>query len=510
MNSNPLSEPGNPDGSTGPGAGSAVGPAGEPDRWSGYTSALSGRYASPAMQRVWSSRRKFEAWRRVWLALAEAQHELGLPVSAAQVEAMRGALVMTDADFARAREHEKRLRHDVMAHVHAFGDSAPAARGVIHLGMTSQDVNCNAETPIIAEALDLVIAKAARLVADLGALAARWQGLACLGFTHYQPAQPTTLGKRAAAWGHDLMLCLERLEQTRGALRLRGLKGATGTQASFLALCGGDAEKVAELERRFVARLGWPADRLHGITGQTYPRVVDAFVLGDLACLAAACHKLANDVRLLSNRKELDEPFEKEQIGSSAMPYKRNPMRCERATGLCRFVISMAASGYDTAATQWLERTLDDSSNRRLTLPEAFLAIDGVLDTLHNVCEGLEVHEATVRKNLLDELPFMATEVVLMEAVKLGRDRQEVHEAIRRHAQEAGLRVKQRGLPNDLVDRLRAEPLLKGVDLDAALRAERHVGLAREQAAEFARAAAVLAGRHAKQIAALGRVELMV
>ncbi|MFM9957041.1 MAG: adenylosuccinate lyase [Phycisphaerales bacterium] len=511
MNSNPLSELGNPHGGPPPES------AGPGDAWSGYTSALSGRYASAAMQWVWSPRRKFEAWRRVWLALAEAQHDMGLPVSRQQVEAMRSALALTDADFARAAEHEKRLRHDVMAHVHAFGDAAPAAKGVIHLGMTSQDVNCNSETPIIAEALDLTIAKTARLVADLGSFASRWQGLACLGFTHYQAAQPTTMGKRAASWGHDLMLCLERLDATRGAMRLRGLKGATGTQASFLALFDGDAAKVAELERRFVARLGWPADRLHGFTGQTYPRVADAFVLGDLAALAAACHKLANDVRLLSNRKELDEPFEKEQIGSSAMPYKRNPMRCERATGLCRFVISLASSGYDTAATQWLERTLDDSSNRRLTLPEAFLAIDGVLDTLHSVCDekasgggGLVVHEASIRRNLMDELPFMATEVVLMEAVKLGRDRQQVHEAIRRHSQEAGMRVKQQGLANDLVERLRGDPLLKGVDLESALRPERHVGLAREQAAEFARVAAMVAGRYAKQIAALGKVELIV
>ncbi len=498
MNSSTYSDLGNPLWNPlaleGGGGGGAGGGEARPDAWSAFASPLAGRYSSARMQWVWSPRRKFEAWRRVWVALAEAQHEMGLGVSRAQVDAMRGAVRMSDVDFARATEHEKRLRHDVMAHVHAFGDAVPTARGVIHLGMTSQDVNCNAETPIIREALDLVIAKTARLIGELGAFASRWKAEACLGFTHYQAAQPTTVGKRAAMWGHDLMLCLERLESTRAGLRLRGLKGATGTQASFLALFGGDGAKVAELESRFVAKLGWDEGRTHPFTGQTYPRVADAFVLGDLACLAAACHKLCNDVRLLSNRKEIDEPFEKEQIGSSAMPYKRNPMRCERATGLCRLVMSLATSGYDTAATQWLERTLDDSSNRRTTLPEAFLAIDGVLDTLHNVCAGLVVHAASVRKNLMEELPFMATEVMLMEAVKLGRDRQDVHEAIRTHSQAAGMRVKQEGLANDLVDRLRSEPLLKGVDLDAALDPKRHVGLAAQQAGGVRRGGGVGGG----------------
>lgn len=480
------------------------------DAWSGFTSPLAGRYSSARMQSIWSPRRKFEAWRRIWLALAEAQHEMGLPVTKEQLEAMRAALRLTDDDFARAKAHEKRLRHDVMAHVHAFADAAPAARPIIHLGMTSQDVNCNAETPIIREALDLVIAKTARLVSQLGTFAMKWKAEACLGFTHYQTAQPTTVGKRAACWGHDLTLCIERAESTRDALRLRGLKGATGTQASFLALLNNDPARVAELESKFVRRLGWPADRVHPFTGQTYPRVADAFVLSDLAALASVCHKICNDIRLLSNRKELDEPFEKDQIGSSAMPYKRNPMRCERATGLCRFVISMAANAHDTAATQWLERTLDDSSNRRLSLPEAFLAADAVLDTLDDVVSGLIVHPATVKKNLAEELPFMATEVMLMEAVRLGRDRQAVHEAIRTHAQAAGLRVKQEGLDNDLVSRLRAEPLMQGVDLDAALDPRRHVGLAESQAEAFAHAAAWLAGKHAAAVAALDGVELMV
>jgi len=469
------------------------------------------------MQRIWSPRRKFEGWRRIWLALAEAQYELGLGVSLTQVEALRNAVEMTPADFERAAGHEARLRHDVMAHVHAFGDAAPEARGVIHLGMTSQDVNCNAEAPLVRDSLELVCAKAARLVCDLGSLAMRHKAVACLGLTHYQPAQPTTVGKRAAMWGADLALCLERLEFTRDSLRLRGLKGATGTQASFLALCDADAGKVDELERRFVAKLGWPAGRLHGATGQTYPRVTDAHVLNELAALAAACHKLCNDIRLLAGRKELDEPFEDEQIGSSAMPYKRNPMRCERATGLCRLVMSLASSALDTAATQWLERSLDDSSNRRVTLPESFLAIDGVLDTLHSVCDpsqpggGLVVHEASVAANLAAELPFMATEVLLMGAVKLGRDRQAVHEALRRHAQAAGVMVKQHGKPNDLVDWLRDEPLLQGVDIDAALDPRRHVGLAERQAERFcAETVEPIRRRYAANVAALEPVRLAV
>lgn len=482
-----------------------------PAPWSGFVSPLAGRYSSLAMQGVWSPRRRFESWRRIWLAAAEAQHELGLPITREQLDAMRAAAAMTDADFARASEHEARLRHDVMAHVHAFGDAAPSARGIIHLGMTSQDVNCNAEIPMIADALDLVSAKAARLISDLASFAGRWADLPCLGFTHLQPAQPTTVGKRAAAWGHDLALCLEGIEHARSALKLRGLKGATGTQASFLALFDADTSRVAELERRFVQKLGWPPDRVYSCTGQTYPRVVDATVLSAVSVLAASCHKLCNDIRILSSRKELDEPFEDQQVGSSAMPYKRNPMRCERATGLCRVVMSLAPAALDTAATQWLERTLDDSSARRVVIPEAFLAIDAVLDTLHSVLSGLVVHEATIRRHLSDELPFMATEVVLMEAVKLGRDRQAVHEAIRRHAQDAGLRVKRDALPNDLCERMAAEPLLRGVDLASAMSPERHVGLAPDQARAFVRdVAGPIAERYNAKIAALDPVELKV
>ena len=461
------------------------GDAAHPDPRGGYVSPLAERNASKEMQALWSARRKFSSWRRLWLAIAEAQHELGLPVSAEQVAELRAAVDLTEDDFARAAEHERRLRHDVMAHVHALGERAPGARGIIHLGATSQDINCNTELPILRESLDLVCVKTARVIDALSAFAERWRDLPCLAFTHFQPAQPTTVGKRATLWAYDLALCLERLERTRDGLRLRGMRGATGTQASFLALFDGDAAKVAEFERRVAAKLGFDAGAVYAVTGQTYPRVVDAFILGDLAALASAAHKICGDIRLLAHRKEIEEPFESEQIGSSAMPYKRNPMRCERATGLCRFVMSLAHNGLDTAATQWLERTLDDSSNRRLSLPEAFLASDGALDILHNVTAGLVVNRATIRAALEAELPFMATEEIMMLAVRAGRDRQEVHEAIRRHAHAAATRVKGEGLPNDLAERLMKEPLLRGVDVSLAMEASRHVGLAPRQVDAF-------------------------
>lgn len=451
------------------------------DPRSGYRSPLSGRYASREMQSIWSERRKFESWRRVWVALAEAQHELGLPISLEQVDALRARVALTEEDFKRAEDHERRLRHDVMAHVHAFGDAAPIARGIIHLGATSQDINCNTEIPLLRDALDLTCAKAARLIDALATFASKWRATPCLGFTHYQAAQPTTIGKRAAMWATDVALALGSVESARGSLRLRGLKGATGTQASFLALFNNDAAKVVELEKRFAAKLGWPESSILIATGQTYPRVTDAIVLSALACLAAALHKLAGDIRLLCNLKELDEPFEAEQIGSSAMPYKRNPMRCERAAGLCRFVMSMPQNAFDTAATQWLERTLDDSANRRLSLPESFLALDGSLDLMHNVASGLIVHEAAVRRNLAAEMPFLASENLMLAATKIGRDRQQVHEAIRKHAQDAATRVKDSDGVNDLLDRLRAEPLLAGVDFAAQLDPARYIGLAPQQ-----------------------------
>lgn len=467
-----------------------------------YQSPLVSRNASAAMLRVWSSRHKFNAWRRVWLAVASAQQALGLPVSAAQVEALRAVVErpggISDQEIEQAQAHERRLRHDVMAHVHALGDACPSARGIIHLGMTSQDVVCNADAMIIDEALGLVRAKVARLVITLARRGVELKDEPTLGFTHYQPAQPVTVGRRLAQWAHDLWLCLLRLEVLVWPSplgRVRGLRGATGTQASFLSLMDGRSEWVDMLEGEWLAAAGiGPAEvqeHTLALTGQTYPRVLDTFVLADLASVASVLHKIATDVRLLCNRKELDEPFEAEQVGSSAMPYKRNPMRCERACGLARAVMNLVGNAYDTAATQWLERTLDDSSNRRLSLPEAFLALDGALDVMHSVAAGLVVHRAMVRRNLMAELPFMATENLLMACVRLGGDRQEYHERLRVHAQAAGMRVKGQGLDNDLLERLRADPAfgppaLRGpLDWDDVLDPMAYVGRSVEQTERF-------------------------
>lgn len=463
-----------------------------------YTSPLAERNASKEMLALWSPRHKFNTWRKIWLAVAEAQHELGLPVSKEQVEELRAVVNrpggITDAEMQAAEKYERELRHDVMAHVHAFGDSCPKAKGIIHLGMTSQDVVCNADLLIIRDALILIEDKTARATLSFGELAARTKHIPTLGFTHYQPAQPLTVGRRVAQWAADL----DEVQKGIGANRItrRGLRGATGTQASFLSLFGGDGSKVDELERRFLQKIK-PADLETSfvLTTQTYPRIHDAIVLSELACIAAVLHKFATDIRLLCNRKEIDEPFEDKQIGSSAMPYKRNPMRCERICGLTRFVMNLVGNAYDTAATQWLERTLDDSSNRRLSLPEAFLALDGALDLMHNVASGLIVHEATVRKNLMAELPFMATENIMMACVKLGGDRQHYHEVIRVHAQAAGTRVKDEGLDNDLLDRLkddknfwssnRGGPLSAELDWENLLDPMKYIGRSIEQTERF-------------------------
>ena len=450
-----------------------------------YMSPLTQRNASREMQEIWSPKHRFSVWRKVWLAVAEAQQEAGLPVSRDQVEAIRQHTEITDEGIKRAFAHEQKLRHDVMAHVHALGDEAPQAKPILHLGMTSQDVVCNADLYLLRESLSLIELKLARSIDAIGTFAEKWAGLPCLGFTHYQPAQPTTVGRRAAQWGYDLSLCLARCESNIHHLKLRGLKGATGTQASFMALVENAAPKVDAMENAFVRKFGWFANLVHELTGQTYPRVVDAFVLSDLAAVGAVIHKTCNDIRLLSGRKELDEPWGESQVGSSAMPYKQNPMRCERASGLCRFVMGLASDPLGTAATQWLERTLDDSSNRRIVLPEAFLALDGALDLLHSVMSGLVVYEHTVRANLMAELPFMAVENILIAAVRKGRDRQEVHEALRKHSMAAAQRVKTMGLPNDLIDRLHSEPLLVGVNLDELLNPATYVGRAPEQVALF-------------------------
>ena len=474
----------------------------EPSAYDTYTSPLATRNASKQMLTLWSPRHKFNTWRRIWLAVAEAQHEMGLPVSKEQVEELRAVVNrpggITDAEMKAAEKYERELRHDVMAHVHALGDSCPKAKGIIHLGMTSQDVVCNADLNLLFESMQLIERKAARAVLSLSEAASKHAGMPALGFTHYQPAQPVTVGRRCALWAHDLDLARDRVSTTMVQMKLRGLRGATGTQASFVALIGDGLEggpntfEYKAMERFWADPL---LDRAYWITGQTYPRVVDTFILADLASTASVLHKIATDIRLLCNRKEIDEPFEDKQIGSSAMPYKRNPMRCERICGLTRFVMNLVGNAYDTAATQWLERTLDDSSNRRLSLPEAFLALDGALDLMHNVASGLIVHEAMVRKNLMAELPFMATENILMACVKLGGDRQAYHEHIRAHAQAAGLRVKQEGQENDLLERLKADkhfwstarggPLTAELDWEGVLDPMKYVGRSVEQTERF-------------------------
>jgi len=441
------------------------------------------------MRSVWSAQRKFSTWRRIWLALAESERDVGLPITTAQIDELRQHL--DDIDFAAAGKHEARLRHDVMAHVHALGDVAPNARPIIHLGATSQDVVCNADILILRDALGLIALKLARVIDRLGRFALERKDLATLGFTHYQPAQPTTVGKRATLWAQDFAIALDDIESRRAGLRLKGLRGATGTQASFLSLLDGDAEAVDRLEALFVQRLGagaaWSDAECIPVCGQTYPRVVDAQVLSSLAIAAAAVHKCCNDVRLLSNLKEVEEPFEADQIGSSAMPYKRNPMRCERATGLARFVMSLTHNAYDTAATQWLERTLDDSSNRRLSLPESFLALDGALDIMANVTGGFVVHESMIAAHLHAELPFMLSENLMLAAAKSGVDRQSAHEAVRVHSQAAAARVKGEGSSNDLLERLAGDPLFARVDLDAVCSAQGATGRSAEQVERFVR-----------------------
>ncbi len=479
----------------------------EPSLHSTYRSPLESRNASVAMRTLWSEQRKFSSWRRVWLALAESQHELGLPVTRGQVEAIRAHL--DDIDFAAAAAHEARVRHDVMAHVHTLGDAAPEARAIIHFGATSQDVVCNADALLLRDALALIHGKLARVIDRFGTFAARYRALPTLGFTHFQPAQPTTVGKRATLWAQDFALALEQCEFAANSLRLRGLRGATGTQASYLGLFNGDAARVDDLEMRFAEKLGWPLDRILTVCGQTYPRLIDAQIVGALAVAASAIHKCATDIRLLANKKELEEPFEKDQIGSSAMAYKRNPMRCERACGLARFVMGLVNDPLQTHATQWLERTLDDSSNRRLVLPEAFLALDGALDIMANVSEGLVVWEATVAANLNAELPFMASENILLAATKAGADRQEAHEVVRVHSMAAAEEVKRYGRANDLMQRLANDPFFAKVDLNHALEPASFVGRAPEQTDRFIRV--VVEPIRARYASVLGaKVELRV
>ena len=450
------------------------------ERW---RSPLGSRYASPAMQILWGERHRVALWRRLWLALAEAERELGLDIPEQVITQMRAHL--DDADLEVAARYERRFRHDVMAHIHAFGDQAPAARPFLHLGATSAFVTDNADLVVMRDGLRLLLG---RLIAVLGALerfATRYADLPCLAYTHFQPAQLTTVGKRATLWMQDFALDVEEISRRIATLRLRGCKGTTGTQASFLELFGKDHERVRELDRRVAAKLGFA--EAFPVTGQTYTRKVDSTVLDALSGIAQSAAKLAGDLRLLQHEGELLEPFEAEQIGSSAMAYKRNPMRAERISGLARFVISLQANTANTAASQWLERTLDDSANRRLTLPEGFLGTDAILVLATNIAAGLEVREDVIRRHVNEQMPFMATERWLMLGTAAGGDRQSLHEVVRKHSMVVAEAVS-RGEPNQLLDRLAADPAFRSVPA-AALRAELHpanyTGRAAQQVGEF-------------------------
>jgi adenylosuccinate lyase len=448
-----------------------------------YVNPLTERYASPEMSRIFSPQHKFGTWRRLWLALAEAERELGLPVSEEAIAAIRAHL--DDVDLDRAAELERELRHDVMAHVHLLGEQAPEARAIIHLGATSAFVGDNTDLIQHREALTLVRSRLLGVVRELADFARRYRDLPTLGFTHFQPAQPTTVGKRATLWIQDLMLDLEEIEFRLETLRFRGVRGTTGTQASFLDLFEGDGARVERLNRLVASKMGFA--EVYGVTGQTYTRKVDYGCLSTLSGVAQTASKFGNDIRLLSHLKEVEEPFEKQQIGSSAMPYKRNPMRTERICALSRHAITLTLDPAFTAASQWFERTLDDSANKRIAVPEAYLTIDSVLLIMHNVCSGLVVYPEMIRRRLMDELPFMATENIMMRSAKRGGDRQELHERVRQHSVAAGARVKGEGLENDLLDRIAADPAF-GVsrqELDEDLRPERYIGRAPEQVDEF-------------------------
>lgn len=448
-----------------------------------YVTPLVERFATREMAELWSAQRKFSTWRRCWLALAEAEQEMGLPISDEQIAEMRAKL--SDIDFDRAREYEQRLRHDVMAHVHAFGDVAPKAKAIIHLGATSCFVGDNSDLLLMREGLEMLLGKAVNVLAKLKTFAVAHKDLAALGFTHYQPAQLVTVGKRACLWAQDLVFDVEDLEAQLARLRCRGVKGTTGTQASFLELFDGDGEKVRKLDQLVAEKLGFDAS--YPVTGQTYPRKVDTQVLRVLAGIGESVHKFATDMRLLQNLKEIEEPFEKDQIGSSAMAYKRNPMRSERACALARYLMTAPLHGAFTTATQWFERTLDDSAIRRISLPEAFLAADAVLNLYLNVMEAPAVYPKVIEKHVRAELPFMATENILMACVKRGGDRQELHEVIRRHSHAAAAVVKQEGGENDLLDRLAGDPAIgmSRDEIDAVLDVRKFVGRAPEQVVEF-------------------------
>lgn len=450
-----------------------------------YLTPLNSRYASKEMSYVFSEEKKFRTWRKLWVALAESESELGLDITEEQLDELRAHVDDINYDVATARE--KIVRHDVMSHVYAYGEQCPKAKGIIHLGATSCYVGDNTDLILMREALRLIRKKVINVIAALTRFALKYKDVPTLGFTHFQPAQLTTVGKRATLWIQDLTLDLEQLDFVIETLRFRGVKGTTGTQASFLELFDGDEAKVRTLDRLVTKKMGFTKE--YAVTGQTYPRKVDATILNTLAEVAQSAYKFSNDLRLLQGLKEIEEPFEKTQIGSSAMAYKRNPMRSERIGSLARFVIVDALNPAITASTQWLERTLDDSANKRLSVPEAFLALDGVLNLYLNVSENMVVYPKVIAARVQAELPFMATETILMEAVKGGGDRQELHEAIRVHSMDAAKRVKAEGLDNDLIQRIAEDPLfgMTKEELDAILDAKNFIGRAPQQVEDFAK-----------------------
>ena len=448
-----------------------------------YESPLSSRYASDEMQYIFSPDKKFSTWRRLWVALARAEMELGLPVTQEQVDELEAHI--TDIDYEKAAQWEKKLRHDVMAHVHTYGELCPKAKPIIHLGATSCYVGDNTDVILMREGLELVRDKVVRVLAHLADFADKYKALPTLGFTHFQAAQLVTVGKRATLWMNELLMDMEEIEHRISTLALLGSKGTTGTQASFLELFEGDHEKVRLLEEKIAKEMGFTA--VVPVSGQTYSRKLDYNVVSTLAGVAQSASKFATDLRLLCHLKEVEEPFEKNQIGSSAMPYKRNPMRCERICSLARYVIVDVGNPAVTTATQWFERTLDDSANKRLSVPEAFLAVDAILNIWANVASGLVVHPKVIEKHVLEELPFMASENILMDAVKRGGDRQVLHERIRVLSQEAGHNVKELGLSNNLIDLMAADPVfgMTQEELSAHLDPAAYIGRCGEQVEEF-------------------------
>ena len=451
--------------------------------YDGYISPLSQRYASKEMQYLFSPNKKFRTWRSLWIALAETEKELGLPITQEQIDELKAH--RDDINYEEAIEREKIVRHDVMSHVYAYGLQCPKAKGIIHLGATSCYVGDNTDIIIMRDALVLVRSKLVNVIAYLAAFAQKYKDLPTLAFTHFQPAQPTTVGKRATLWINEFMMDLEDLEYMLGSLKLLGSKGTTGTQASFLELFDGDQEKVDRIDPMIAQKMGF--EKCYPVSGQTYSRKVDARVINVIAQIACSAHKMSNDIRLLQHLKEVEEPFEKNQIGSSAMAYKRNPMRSERIASLARYVMTDAMNPAVTSSVQWFERTLDDSANKRLAIAEGFLAIDGILDLCINVTDGLKVYPKVIDRHLRAELPFMATENIMMDAVKAGADRQEMHEKIRTLSMEAGRRVKEEGEENNLLDLIAADPAFPQTreELEQSMEPSKYVGSAPYQVMKY-------------------------